>query len=119
MNKNEKFEVLAQQFRKETGIWPLGKSMPRGMLPQDEVNIRAEFFAYGLLHRWIPVAERLPEKHTDYWVCEKHWHGHLRWRGYWMNFFGNKTKYPNPELITHWKPIILPEGEAQSEGAEK
>ncbi len=66
-------------------------------------------------HRWTPVTERLPEKHADYWVCEKHWHGHLRWRGYWMNFFGNKTKYPNPGLITHWKPVILPESESAEE----
>ena len=106
MSENEKFEVWAQQFRKETGIWPPGKSRPRGMLPQDESTIRAEFFANWLLHRWIPVAARLPER-PKYWG-KKIWaivDGEILV----ILYYGKKLG------MTHWKLIILPESEAQSE----
>ncbi len=108
MSENEKFEVWAQQFRKETGIWPPGKSRPRGMLPQDESTIRAEFFAYWLLHRWIPVAE-IPQKIKG-----------------WIEFINPAMKdgsiggiclgtYSNIRYIkrnyTHYRPIILPASE--------
>ena len=60
-------------------------------------------------HRWIPVAERLPEKHDMYDVSD----GRRKWEHLWIKMFKGwrKDGMLHYESITHWKPIILPEGE--------
>ena len=114
MSENEKFEVWAQQFRKETGIWPPGKSRPRGMLPQDEFTIRAEFFAYWLLHRWIPVAERSPENISDVLALRDSTWDRAYYDEQTQKWYDASTNLCL-DKITHWKLIILPASEAQSE----
>ncbi len=110
---NDRFEALAEQFRKETDVWPPGKSMPQGMCP-DEYAIRHKFFNFWMSHRWIPVSERLPEdddivdviaeikkrtetKKTIRRICD------IRW--------STIETYPGSYTFTHWRPITLPKGE--------
>lgn len=63
-------------------------------------------------HRWIPVEERLPESEGYYLAAEDG-----RFGEYWYSKLGGwqhgdrKTSYSCADCITHWKPIILPEGE--------
>ena len=63
-------------------------------------------------YRWIPVEERLPEEDTDCLCFEGTFAGlgcyqrnsdtlRMQWQ---VNGFVSKR-------VTHWKPIILPEGE--------
>lgn len=107
---NEQFEKLAEQFRKETGIWPPGKSMPTGMYPQDESAVRAEFFAYWIANRWIPVSERLPEK--DNYVLTTNGEHFTTDRYYKDDACGHRWQSENPyQKHTHWMPIVLPESE--------
>ena len=62
-------------------------------------------------HRWIPVSERLPEDNQCVLVTIKHindtW-GFLAWyqlsRKQW-SFYDPMVR----GMVTHWKPIILPE----------
>ena len=66
-------------------------------------------------YRWIPVSERLPEKNECddvLFVIE-----HLVEGGEFKNglFWDNNGRSSQNEEITHWKPIILPEGEEVSE----
>ncbi len=70
-------------------------------------------------YRWIPVEERLPEKEGYYLtkykgdgrqkLNKKAW---IRAYPFWGIFKENWIyKRPTKYSITHWKPIILPEGE--------
>ncbi len=63
-------------------------------------------------HRWVPVAERLPEDGRSILLyCNK-----LITTGYWddgqWQIYGSKSprEYYQKD-ITHWRLIILPEGE--------
>ena len=60
-------------------------------------------------HRWIPVEERLPDKHDIYDVSD----GRRKWEHLWiqMSKCWRKDGTLHYESITHWKPIILPEGD--------
>ncbi len=60
-------------------------------------------------YRWIPVEEQLPEKVKYYAVTD----GLEWWRELWcfVDHSGAMGWEDNPDCITHWKPIILPEGE--------
>ncbi len=81
-------------------------------------NMEKCYLAEYNKHRWIPVSERLPWEKGRYFICEKDLH-ELRCRELWFQdgkwFHGNKTSlyssFGTKERITHWKPIILPEGE--------
>lgn len=62
-------------------------------------------------HRWIPVAERLPEDNQCVFVAMKHikttW-GFLAW---YSPVTTKKWEFYDPMVkgeVTHWKPIILP-----------
>lgn len=60
-------------------------------------------------NRWIPVTERLPGKVEYFAVTDgKQW-----WREFWcfVDHSGAKGWEDNPNCITHWRPITLPEGE--------
>ncbi len=73
--------------------------------PSKLEQLQAELDAY----RWIPVEERLPDKVGYYAVTDgKEW-----WRELWcfVDHSGAKGWENNHEVITHWKPITLPEGE--------
>ena len=72
-------------------------------------------------HRWIPVEERLPNKDGFYLVFPSiencpalyyqgdwHWYDHTD--DAICETIGHNMDEPIP-IITHWKPIILPEGE--------
>ncbi len=56
-------------------------------------------------HRWIPVGERLPEESGEYLVVRK------------GNRYPTTREYEKGmgwvthDIVTHYKPIILPEGE--------
>ena len=62
-------------------------------------------------HRWIPVGERLPEHESKVLVSDGRycWTDRYRYgKGRWECLIpggGDNVEY------THWKPIILPEGE--------
>lgn len=65
-------------------------------------------------HRWIPVEERLPE--VDTYVLWAYESGGISWDDIphdaddaWLGRF--LSGYHNSGRITHWRPIILPEGE--------
>ncbi len=60
-------------------------------------------------HRWIPVSERLPEKDVCddvLFIIEG-----LVEAGEFKNglFLDNNGRDSKEEIVTHWKPIILPE----------
>lgn len=64
-------------------------------------------------HRWIPVSERLPEDGVKGFYIVIAISG-LPYSAYqyknevWMNKEGERM-----QIITHWKPIILPESEVK------
>ncbi len=114
---NDRFEMLAEQFRKETDVWPPGKSMPQGMYP-DEYGIRQRFFDFWMAHRWIPVSEGSPKKTGAYLVLPHIKHCPVLWYQdgwYWFNHqedaISDTIGYceePIPE-ITHF--MALPKGD--------
>lgn len=59
-------------------------------------------------HRWIPVAERLPEdkESVDIYLDNGNRVTCFNFTEHWETRFA-------PLNITHWKPIILPESEAK------
>ncbi len=62
-------------------------------------------------HRWIPVEERLPEAGKDVMVVNNNAYRRDVWVTRWANVWMDTVFKPHPSHITHWKPIILPEGE--------
>ena len=58
-------------------------------------------------HRWIPVAERLPEKGGLYYTFARYTSMPL---AVMFHIKDKKWNHPQPSIrkITHWKPIILP-----------
>jgi len=64
-------------------------------------------------HRWIPVSERLPEDNDTVFVVLRHKDEVFSLVGRYVSFDDickwevyPETKHP---VVTHWKPIILPE----------
>ncbi len=69
-------------------------------------------------NRWIPVAERLPKREGQVWICYKD-NGYT-YGGYynptyklWQIFdpCGGWSNIDSKSPPTHWRPITLPEGE--------
>ena len=75
--------------------------------------------------RWIPVEERLPEKHSEYIVCacdegepidERIWGDTVvvcadYYDGGFTWYEGN-TEYDISDIVTHWMPLPKPPKEA-------
>ena len=75
--------------------------------------------------RWIPVEERLPEKHSEYIVCacdegepidERIWGDTVvvfadYYAGGFTWYEGN-TEYDISDIVTHWMPLPKPPKEA-------
>lgn len=56
-------------------------------------------------HRWIPISKK-PKDAGYYLTTDGTWYGRMYFDVCW--YFGDRvTRFTN--LLTHWKPIILPE----------
>ncbi len=70
-------------------------------------------------HRWIPVAERLPERGKQVVYCDMEtgyvYVGYLNKPNQWWYFGVNTDKEIAEKDITHWRPIILPASESAEE----
>jgi hypothetical protein len=55
-------------------------------------------------HRWIPVTERLPDKTGSYQVLREN-NSYPTTREY----YPDDSQWTSRDVVTHWKPIILPE----------
>ena len=70
-------------------------------------------------HRWIPVSERPPTEESQIWILYEK--TNYTYQGYYniiyktwhiFNYNGGFVQVSNNDKPTHWKPIILPESEA-------
>ncbi len=76
---------------------------------REKASVIEQLQAELATHRWIPVEERLPEKHDMYDVSD----GRRKWEHLWIATYKcwREDGSLHYESVTHWKPIILPEGE--------
>ena len=63
MNANEQFEKNAAKFRKDTGIWPIGKDRAAAAGPIDERDVRMMAYTYWQKQQALQAEnEKLKEK---------------------------------------------------------
>ena len=53
MTELEKFEIIAEAFRIDTGLWPPGKDRPPSMGPYDPSETSKQFAEWCVLHARI------------------------------------------------------------------
>lgn len=72
-------------------------------------QLQAELTTAKEENRWILVGERLPDKVKHYAVTD----GREWWRELWcfVDHSGAKGWEDNPDCITHYRDVTLPEGE--------
>lgn len=81
--------------------WALKKYEDTGLTPD-------EILAGKLLTRWIPVAERLPDKPGDYWVAMRHLDGSVTTeKMFWSPDWPHKDAWD--EVVVAWQPYYCPE----------
>ena len=116
--------------KKVDGVWTaLCKygSSPYPVVTQEIIDRLAAYEDTGLIPeefqqmRWIPVEERLPEKHSEYIVCacdegepidERIWGDTVvvcadYYDGGFTWYEGN-TEYDISDIVTHWMPLPSP-----------
>lgn len=75
MSVNEQFEKNAAMFRKDTGIWPLGKDRAAAAGPIDEREVRSLAYIYWEKQQELPAENETLKVALD---CELNIRGELK-----------------------------------------
>lgn len=80
--------------------------VPASQLLADNASMAAKLDK----HRWIPVSEKLPEKNAEYLVTDGK-DGWMEWWSFVDSSGARGWEHNCNGEISHYKPILLPEGE--------